>query len=61
MAKMKVQLSIGYVGSSKKDVIEVDDKELAKCKTEEEKEDLLAEYWQEWANNYIEASYELVE
>lgn len=61
MAKMKVELSIGFPSATHDDVIEVDDDELAECETEEEKDDLLYDYWTEWANNYIEGNFELIE
>ncbi|WP_422451976.1 DUF7167 family protein [Endozoicomonas sp. ALC066] len=61
MAKLKVTLSIGYPTATREDLIEVDDDELASCETEEQREDLLMEYWQEWANNLIEGTSDLIE
>ena len=60
MAKLKVSLGIGYPTAVKADIIDVDDFDLENCETEEEKEDLLLGYWQEWANNYIDITYELI-
>ena len=54
MAMYEVSLRIGFVGAVHRAVIEVNDEELAACKTEEEKENLLQEYWQDWANSYID-------
>ncbi len=61
MAQLKVHLSIGYPGANREDIIYVDDKELAECKTEQEREDLLTQYWVDWSNNYIEGYHELVD
>lgn len=60
MADLKVTLSIGFAGAAHEDVIDVDDEELAECKTDREREDLLTQYWQDWANNYIEGWHELI-
>lgn len=54
MAEYKVTLSIGYSGAVQEDIIEVDDDELADCETEYERQDLLNEYWRDWAGSYIE-------
>ncbi len=61
MAMMKVELSIGYPTAKHVDVIEIDDDELAECESDEEREDLCQQYWQDWANNYIEGLHELVD
>lgn len=52
--KYRVTLSIGFVGAVHEDVLDVDDEELASCETDEQRDDLLNEYWQDWANNYID-------
>ena len=54
MAKFKVSLSIGFENATQLDTLEVSDDELAECETEEDREKLLNEYWQDWANNYID-------
>ena len=61
MAKLKVYLSIGFPTANHEDIIDVDDAELADCKTEEERDELLFGYWSGWANGYIDGSYKLVE
>lgn len=61
MANLKVTLSIGYPTAKHEDVIEVDDDELNECETEEDREKLIDQYWQEWAWNYIEGGAELIE
>lgn len=61
MAKLNVSLSIGFVGGTHKDVIDIDDNEIEECKTEEELDELLGQYWLDWANNYIEGGFEIVE
>jgi hypothetical protein len=59
--RLKVHLSIGYPTAVHDDIIEVDDTEYAECKTDEEREKLLDEHWREWAWNYIEGGFEVVE
>ena len=61
MPKVKVSLGIGFANASHEDVIEIDDTEWAECETEEERGNLLGEYWQDWANNYIDGGTEVVE
>lgn len=60
MAELKVWLSIGFDGADHEDVIDVCDNELATCKTDEERNELLEREFQEWANGYIEYTYELI-
>jgi hypothetical protein len=59
--KAKVTLSIGFVGATHEDIIEIDDDIYNECKTDKEKADLLDDYWDEWAGNYINGSIDIVE
>ena len=59
--KLKVYLSIGYVVGNHEDVIEVDDDDYNACETDDQRDKLLGEYWQDWANNYIEGGFKIVE
>ena len=59
--KLKVELSIGYPTATHNDVIEFDADKYNECESDEEREELLAEYWQEWANDYIYCNYELID
>lgn len=61
MAKFRVTLSIGYSNASREEVIEIDDGELEACTTEQEREKLMNEHWQDWANNFIDGSIEPME
>ena len=61
MPKINVSLSIGYPSATKKDTLEVDETEWEECTTEEERESLLQEYWQDWANNHIEGNFHLID
>ena len=56
MAKFKVSLGIGFANAYQTDVLDVDDDDLANCKTDDDREDLLQSYWQDWANNYIDGA-----
>ena len=59
--KVRVHLSIGFPSATRSDIIDVDDDEWNDCGTQEEKEDLIHEYWKEWADNYIECGHEIIE
>lgn len=61
MPKIRVTLGIGYPTARHEDELEIDETEWEKCETEEQRNDLMNEYWQDWANNYIDGGYELVE
>lgn len=52
--KYKFTLSIGYSNARREDVVEVDDEELNKCKTEDERDKLIQSYFDDWSNNYID-------
>lgn len=54
MAKYKVTLSIGFHGAKHEDIIDIPDDDLEACKSEEEKDQLLDGYWNDWAANYID-------
>jgi len=60
MKTLKVKLSIGYPTAVHEDEIEIHEDGYNACETEEEKEEFLAKTAQEWANDYIEISHELV-
>lgn len=51
--KLKVYLSIGFVGANREDEIKIDDEDLEGL-TPEQREECLWQIAQEWANNYIE-------
>ena len=58
--KAKVTLGIGNATRKKEDVIDIDESEYALCKTDEERQKLLDEYYEDWANNYIVGSINLI-
>lgn len=60
MAKLKVSLSIGFVGAVHEEVLEIDDEEVAQCETAEEIENLCQDYWKDWSGNYIDGGFELI-
>lgn len=61
MPKLKVTLGIGFVGARQEDTIEIDDAEWEGCETEQDRENLIDEYAQQWAWNYIDLGAEIVE
>jgi hypothetical protein len=61
MPKMKVTLGIGFHNANQEDVIDIDETEWNECETDEEREDLINDYWQNWANNYIDGGTEIIE
>ena len=58
--KIKVTLSIGYAGARHVDIIDVDDVEYNECETEEQRHDLLYDYWNDWSGNYIDGGWEVI-
>lgn len=60
MKTLKVKLSIGYPIAVHEDEIEIHEEGYEACETDEEREEFLANTAQEWANDYIEVSHELV-
>ena len=58
--KVKYRLSIGFPGAVKEQIVDFPDGELEEI-TESEKDELLNEDLLDWAWNYIEIDYEVVE
>jgi hypothetical protein len=58
--KIKATLSIGFCTANRKTEIEIDDEELEDL-SEEEKDKVINEYVQNWAENYIETYWEIKE
>ena len=54
---IKVNLSIGYLGAEREDVITIEDEALDGL-TEKEKEEIINNEVEEWAWNYIELNWE---
>jgi hypothetical protein len=54
--KFKVTLSIGYATANQKDELEIPDEELEGL-SEQERNNVINEWAQEWANNYIEIDW----
>ena len=61
MPQIKVSLSIGLANATQKDIIDIDETEWSECETDEQREDLINEYWRDWSVNYIDGDAELVE
>ncbi len=59
--RFRVTLGIGFANGEQEDEIDIDDDDLDACETDEEREELIWEYWQEWANNYIDGGISPVE
>ena len=60
MPKMRVTLSIGFPTAKHEDVIDIDEHEWLDCECEESRDQLMQCYWQDWANNYIDGSTEII-
>ena len=58
--KIKVTLGIGFAGAEHVDVIDVNDVEYNECETEEQRHDLLCDYWNDWSGNYIDGGWEVI-
>lgn len=61
MFRMRVSLSIGYVGATHEDILDISDQEWNDCTSSQEREDLMLSYWKDWSNNYIDGGYSLIE
>lgn len=61
MPRIRVTLSIGIANASQEDYLDVDDDEWAECETDEQRDDLMHDYWRDWSNNYIDGGAELDE
>jgi hypothetical protein len=61
MPQMKVTLGIGFANAKQEEIIYIDDDEWSECETNEQRENLMNEYWQDWANNYIDGGTEIIE
>jgi len=61
MPKLKVTLGIGFAGANREDILDINEDEWGECKTDDEREDLINEYWADWSNNYIDGGTEIVE
>jgi hypothetical protein len=60
MPMIKVTLSIGYPSATRRDEIEVDNDEYNDCETDEQRDNLLFEYWKEWSNDFIEGDWKVI-
>jgi hypothetical protein len=61
MPKMKVSLGIGYSNSNQEDIIEIDEDEWNECETDEDRADLMNDYWKNWADNFIDGGTEIID
>ena len=61
MPKLRVKLGIGLSNAYRSDILDIDEDEWNACANEEEREKLMDEYANEWADNYIDIGCELIE
>ena len=61
MPKVRVSLSIGISNARQEDVLYIDDGEWADCETDEQRDELIHEYWVDWIWNYIDGDCEVVD
>ena len=61
MPKLRVTLETGFHQGNREDIIDIDPDEWAACITGHERQALINDYWQEWANNYINGVAEIIE
>jgi hypothetical protein len=61
MPKLRVKLGIGISNAYKEEILDIDDDAWNACTTDEEREKLLDEYADEWAGNYIDLGYSLIQ
>lgn len=60
MPKYRFTLHMGIVGAAREDEYEIDAEDLEGL-SEEERNKILNEHWQEWAWNYLDGGWEEVE
>jgi hypothetical protein len=61
MPKLRVTLGIGFHGAKHESILTISEEEWEACVTDYYREELIQEYWQEWANNYIDGVTEIIE
>ena len=61
MPQIKVTLGVGISNAYQYDILDIDEDSWNACTTDEEREKLLEEYAEEWAGNYIDLGYTLIE
>jgi hypothetical protein len=61
MPTIKVSLNIGISNASQEDELDIDEDEWDACETDEDRDELVNEYWKDWMWNYIDGYSELVE
>ena len=62
MPKIKVTLCIGFAGATHEDILDIDETEWEECGGfEQQQEELINEYWKEWAADYIDGSGRLID
>ncbi len=61
MPQIKVSLGIGFANATQKDIINIDETEWSECETDEQRDELINDYWRDWSNNYIDGGAELIE
>lgn len=59
--KIKATFGIGISNARQEDVIEIDDDELLDCETDEDRENLIMGYIEDWSNNFIDIGYEIID
>ena len=59
--KFRFTLSIGFVGARREEIVDIDDDELAECETDQDRENLIDEYWNDWSRGHIDGGAEPVE
>lgn len=61
MPTLKLSLGIGFNNARQHGEVEIDEDEWNDCETEEEREELINQYAQDWARDYIDIDSEVVE
>lgn len=59
MEKLKLTLGIGLSGATREEIIEIPAEELEGL-TEDERNEVLDDYWRDWSNNYIDGGVEIL-
>lgn len=60
MAKFKFYVGTGYVGSTREEEVEIPDEEFDGCESQQDKDDIISDWFNDWLGNHLESGwYEL--
>ena len=61
MKRFRFSLNIGVANAGQDEVVEFDDEDFRTCENQEEFEARCESFYQDWASNYIDGCWELLD